>query len=258
MFKRWSLMVLGFVVVLAGLWMLGVGRAVAADKPVITSKNDPTKPVPGGVRWFGNRHRACVDMTQKGGFDLCLLGDSITAMWPGNQFNKYFGKFKPANFGIGGDRCENVLWRMENGELKGTNPKLIVLLIGTNNQGMNTVEEVAIGVHAVVDSLREKCPKSKILVLGIFPSRGTPVERSNSINAITAKLDDGKMIKYQDVGSKFLDKEGKIMDGILADGVHLTPKGYDIWGEAVVPTITKMMETPAEPAKPEPTKPAKP
>ncbi len=209
--------------------------------PGITSANDPTKPVPGGVRWFGRMHADYVNQTKANKFDVCFMGDSITQMWPADMFGKYFGRFKAVNFGIGGDRCENVLFRLNDGELQGATPKVIVLMIGTNNQGMNTAEEVAIGVTAVVKALREKCPKSKILLLGILPSTGTPYEKTKAINTITAKLADRNMIEFQDFGPKLQDKEGKILPGMLADTVHLTRQGYEVWGKEVGPTISKMV-----------------
>lgn len=210
-------------------------------KPKITSANDPTKPVPGGVRWFGRKHAAYMDMTKHKKFDLCLLGDSITDMWPGHLLQKYFGKYQMVNFGIGGDRCENVLWRLNQGELKGTSPKVVVLLIGTNNSGMNTAEEMAIGVTAVVTKLKEMLPTTKILLLGILPKRDAPVEKMATANKIIAKLDDGKMVRFLNFGTNFLDQDGKILDGLLSDAVHLTPKGYEIWGEKMAPLLTEMM-----------------
>ncbi len=213
----------------------------AIPPAVIKSANDPTKPVPGGVRWFGRMHNDYAGQCKSRKFDLCFLGDSITQMWPGDHFAKNFGKFNSVNFGIGGDRAENVLWRLENGELQGTEQKLTVLLIGTNNQGRNTAEEVAIGVTAVVKKLQANCPKTRILLLGIFPSAGTPLEKTNAANAIIAKLDDGKTIRYLDVGAKFLDAEGKIQPGILSDAVHLQRKAYDIWAETMLPLLTEMM-----------------
>jgi lysophospholipase L1-like esterase/dienelactone hydrolase len=243
--KRRSLMMLGLIAAMAGFGPAGSApRAnvqAAAPAAVIKSANDPTKPVPGGVRWFGRKHASYVEQTKNRKFDLCLLGDSITDMWPGDLFGKYFGKYNAVNFGIGGDRCENVLWRLENGELKGTSPKVIVLLIGTNNSGMNTAEEMAVGITAVVKALRTACPETRILLLGVFPKKDMPLEKGKAANAIVAKLDDGEMIRYLDIGSKFLDKDGKIQEGVLSDVVHLTRKGYEIWAEAMNPLLAEMM-----------------
>jgi len=228
--------------------VVGIGPAAAQPagttaEPAfqLTSKNDPSKPVPGGVRWFGREHQKCLARTRAADFDLCLLGDSITAMWPGDLFNKYFGSYRPANFGIGGDRCENVLWRLQQGELAGTKPKVIMLLIGTNNQGMNTAEEIVWGVGLVVKRLREVCPEAKLLLVGVFPSRGTPYPKTRTINQGIAKLADGKTIRFVDPGLAMLDEEGAILPEILSDGVHLTPRGYAIWGDGAADTLAAMM-----------------
>ncbi len=242
--KRWSLMLLGLVAAMAGLWKSGDVQAApaAAMKPVVfQSANDPTRPVPGGVRWFGRQHADYVEQTKNKKFDLCFLGDSITDGWPRDMFNQYFGKYNVVNFGIGGDRTENVLWRLQNGELVGTSPKVIVLLIGTNNSGMNTAEEIAVGIAAVVKALRTGCPQTRILLLGVFPKRDMTLEKTRAVNAIISKLDDNRVIRYLDVGANLLDKDGNILEGVLRDAVHLTGKGFEIWAEAMSPLLAEMM-----------------
>ena len=94
---------------------------------------------------------------------------------------------------------------------------------------------------AVVKKLQANCPETKILLLGIFPSAGTPLEKTKTINAIISKLDNGKSIRYFDVGVNFLDSEGKIQPGSLSDAVHLQRKGYDIWAESMTPILTEML-----------------
>ena len=118
---------------------------------------------------------------------------------------------------------------------------MIVLLIGTNNMGFNTAEEIAEGVKAVVTNLRKKCPTTKILLMGIFPKKDAPLAKIAATNAIVAKLDDGSSVRYRDCGTQFLDSEGKLKPGILSDSVHLTKKGYEIWGEAIAPLLAEMM-----------------
>lgn len=241
MSRKSSLIALGLVVAIAGSGISG-GFAKAADaKPVVQSANDPTRPVPGGVRWFGRVHAACVERTRKKDFDVCFLGDSITAMWPGDLFDKNFGKHRPANFGLGGDRTENVLWRLENGELVGTSPKLIVLLIGTNNSGFNTPEEITLGVSAVVKKLRSMLPDTKILLQGILPRKDANRAKTDAANPLIAKLADGDKVQYHDFGKLLLTKEGRIADGMLSDDVHLTRKGYEAWAEALTPMVAKIM-----------------
>lgn len=210
--------------------------------PVVNRPNTAIKPVPGGVRWFMRNHASNLEKTKNKKFDVCFLGDSITAMWPGDVFQKHFGKISTVNFGIGGDRTENVLWRLDRGELTGTSPKVIVLLIGTNNMGFNSAEEIAAGVAAVVTNLRTKLPKTKILLVGIFPKKDAPLAKIAATNAILAKLDDGATIRYRDMGAQFLDQEGKLRTGILSDSVHLTKQGYEIWGEAMAPLLAEMIQ----------------
>ena len=210
----------------------------------VTSANNPLNPVPGGVRWFGRDHQNNLQKTKEANFDLVFLGDSITQGWPGDLFQKYFGKYKPTNFGIGGDRAENVLWRLNNGELDGTSPKLIVLLLGVCNSGMNTSEEIALGVANVVKTLRTKLPNTKILILGILPNADDEKRaKTEEANRILAGLDSKKSIRYfNGVGPKFMDNDGKLRNDVLTDGVHLTRNGYVIWGETIAPVVAEMMK----------------
>ena len=232
--------------------LASVGMACSAQgedpKPAdpVKKPNSAVRPSPGNVRWFMRNHASNMEKTKNQKFQICLLGDSITAMWPGDLLAKYCGKFPIANFGIGGDRTENVLWRLERGELKGTSPKVVVLLIGTNNMGFNSAEEIAEGVAAVVQHLRTKLPTTKILLVGIFPKKDAPLEKIAATNALVAKLDDGKFVRYRDFSGPFLDKDGKIVNAMLSDAVHLTKKGYETWGEAMAPLLAEMMANPEE------------
>jgi lysophospholipase L1-like esterase len=226
------------------VWRDPVAPPIKGTPPVtVTSSNDPTKPVPGGVRWFWNNHLSNLNKTKANNFDLCFLGDSITSGWPGDLMNTYFGKYKPANFGIGGDRAENVLFRLENGELQWTSPKVIVLLLGTNNSGMNNSGEIALGVATVIRQLRGMLPETKILLLAIFPSKDPGKDsKTRGANTYLAKMDDGKMVRYLDINAKFMDKDGKLRNDVMQDGVHLNRNGYAIWGENIAKTLDKMMK----------------
>jgi len=131
----------------------------------------------------GDRHAAFLEIAQKGDIDLLLQGDSITDNWDSSAANKavmdkYFGKYKTANFGVGGDITQGVLWGMKNGEAQGFQPKAIMLMNGTNNTGGNTAPEIAEGIGAIVMEMRKGFPNAKILLLAIFP-RGNPGERRN-------------------------------------------------------------------------------
>jgi len=228
--------------------LIGTQNAKAADgmeellKIKVTSANDPTRPVPGGVHWFGRDHGRNMEKTRQANFKLCFLGDSITQMWHGDLFNKNFGKHNPANFGSGGDRAENVLWRLDHVELAGTFPKLIVIQLGTNNSGMNEGPEIALGVATVIKKLREVVPKTKILLLAIFPSQN-PVNRAriDEANKYLAKLDDGKMIRFLDLNANFLGDDGKLRQDMFNDAVHLSRLGYAMWGATTHKIVSEMM-----------------
>lgn len=210
----------------------------------VTSKNNPTKPVPGGVRWFWNNHQSNLQKTKADNFDICFLGDSITSGWPGDLMKKYSGKFRPTNFGIGGDRTENVLFRLNNGELAWTNPKVIVLLLGVNNLSMgNNPGEVALGVSTVITKLRAVVPDAKILLLGVFPTKlADHNARIPRVNAYLAKMGDGKMIRFLDINSKFMGKDGELRNDVMKDAVHLNRNGYVIWGESIAPLLREMLK----------------
>ncbi len=199
------------------------------------------------------RHEAFVEIAKQGNIDCLLMGDSITDWWRNRgkeAYEKNFGSLKCANFGIAGDRTQGVLWRMENGELEGYTPKLMMLMIGTNNLGGgnrpgNTPEEIAEGITAIVTKFRTKFPQARVLLLGVFPRGAAPTaparDSIKQINAIIAKLDDGKMVKFMDIGPKFLEPDGSISVEVMNDGLHPTAKGYEIWAEAVMPTFLAML-----------------
>jgi lysophospholipase L1-like esterase len=195
------------------------------------------------------RHQGFLEIARKGGVDFLLLGDSITDGWRGKNgkavYEECFGPFKPANFGIGGDRTQHVLWRLQNGELEGITPRLCMLMIGTNN-GKDSAEDVAAGITAIVQEIHKRSPKTKVLLLGIFPRGEKPNparEKNDKVNAIVAKLDDGgKTVGYLDIGAKFLSEDGSISKEVMPDFLHLSEKGYRIWADAVLPSVKKLME----------------
>ncbi len=199
----------------------------------------------------GPRHEGFVETAKKGDIDLLLDGDSITDWWVQGEekkamFEKYFGNMKTANFAIAGDTTQGVLWGLKNGEGQGFSPKAIMLMIGTNNMGPNTPQEIAEGIGAVVMEMRKDFPNAKILLLAIFPrsTPGDPVrDRIAQCNKIIQKLDDGQHVFYYDIGPKFLDEKGVFLPGSFqGDNLHPAPKGYDIWGEAVKDKLATLMK----------------
>jgi lysophospholipase L1-like esterase len=216
--------------------------------------NTATNPVPRDPAWV-RRHEGFLKIAQAGGVKLLFLGDSITDNWRSrgsNVWNHCYGDRHAANFGIGGDRTQHVLWRIDQGELDGLKPKVVVLMIGTNNTGKenngsprNTVPETIAGVKAVVARIRAKLPDTKILLLGVFP-RGALDNPQRAqvalINTVIAKLDDGKMIRFLDIGPQFLDADGNLPRSIMPDLLHPSEAGYQIWADAMEPTLAKMLK----------------
>jgi beta-glucosidase len=193
-------------------------------------------------------HQKFLDRTEKGDVDLLFLGDSITQGWNNNKvWQRHYGPRKAANYGIGGDRTQHVLWRIQNGEIDGISPKLIVLMIGTNNAGSDSAEDIAAGIKAIVKTLREKLPETKILLLGVFPRGEKPNplrEKLDRVNATVSKLDDKPYVTYLDIGKSFLEPDGTLSRTIMPDFLHLSGRGYRIWADAIEPTVWELLDEP--------------
>lgn len=219
---------------------------------------NPVPRDPGSLR----RHERFNEMSKEGKATLVFLGDSITQGWEGKglaTWNKYYAKRNAVDFGIGGDRTEHVLWRLDHGNFDGLKPKLIVLMIGTNNTGhvgrpqqeLNgatyacTAEQTAEGVKAILDRLEKKVPDTKVLLLGIFPRGEKPSDamrqQNEKTNAIIANYADGKRVFYQDIGKTFLQPDGTLTREVMPDLLHLSEKGYDMWAEAIEPKIKELL-----------------
>ena len=205
---------------------------------------------PNAINGFNTRHQTYVARAKQGQIDVLFLGDSITQGWPGpgkTVWAQYYGAMKAEQFGIGYDRTQHVLWRLQNGEGEGFSPKVVELLIGTNNLGPNTPAETAAGITAVVGELRKRFPDAKILLLGIFP-RGNPGETAwkqvIEVNQVIAKLDDQKHVFYLDIGPKFLAADGSIAPGMMGDQAKLHPsaQGYGVWAEATKDLLGKLLQ----------------
>lgn len=220
----------------------------ASPKPArkMRTPEDASTPV------FGNpvRHEQFMYRITQGEIGLLFLGDSITDAWPrvGEWSWLKFAPYKPADFGISAERTEGMLGRITRGELDGINPKVVVLMIGTNNIGGNADEKpewVAAAIRKIVDTIHQKIPGTNVLLLGIFPRYGkeSPLrERVAAVNRILSKFDDGKKTRYLDIGHVFLDADDNIPKEIMPDGLHPSPKGYDLWYEAMNPLLTEMMK----------------
>jgi lysophospholipase L1-like esterase len=235
-------------------------------------ENSATKPAPRDKGWE-KRHETFVGIAKRGNVDLLFLGDSITDAWGGEGhgmggghkiFTSKFVPMKAANFGIGGDRTQHVIWRLQNGELDGIKPKVVQLMIGTNNSNGsdNTAEEIADGVKGIIDEIKKKSPSTKVLLLAVFPrntgkddaAKKIQKDKIDKVNSIISKLDDGgKSVKFLDIGSKFKDASGALPKELMPDQLHLSEKGYEIWANAVEGVLTSMLKGDQTKA-PEPTK----
>lgn len=197
-------------------------------------------------------HDSHLKRAKEGGIDVLFLGDSITQGWGGAGKEAWDASFAPlhaAHFGIGGDKTGNLLWRIENGEVDGLAPKLVVLMIGVNNlwTGKNTGEEITGGIRAIVEKLRAKLPQTKVLVLGVLPIGATETEtgriKVQEINVHAALLDDGAMVKFVDFGPKLVQKNGKLLEDASApDNLHLTSKGYGVLAKELLPLVTELVK----------------
>ena len=177
--------------------------------------------------------------------ELVFLGDSITSRWPQELLEKHFGAYRPVNLGVGGDRVQNVIWRLQRTSLEATPLKALVLLIGTNNTGAFTSEEIAGGIQKLVKIVEEKTPESKVLILGVFP-RGPAINdpKNRRIHALNAKLKDladGKKVFYLDVGPSLAEPDGSISLEVMPDHLHVALPGFLRWMDAMKPTLQSLL-----------------
>lgn len=232
--------------IMAGMaWAVAVG-VLAGDPP-------PPVPTPRSEDWWQGMHRRFVAQAQQGDVDLLFIGDSITARFAvgvgAPVWQRHFGGLKVANFGIEGDRVEHILWRLQNGELEGIQPKGVVLLAGINNTwGDPNVDEetrgryIAEGMRRIVTTLREKQPAARILLMATFPrGDGTPPCIRVS-NAALEKLADGQTMRFLDLGSKLAGPDGKVPSALMPDGLHPSEEGYRIWADAMKPILEEWLK----------------
>ncbi len=214
------------------------GRAAAYRAAVRTDQNSMLA------------HLQLVEKAKKGGIDIYFEGDSITRRWDATDYpnlmenwQKNFYGWNAADFGWGADKVENILWRLNNGELDGVNPKVIVLLAGTNNLGAGKADDISQGLEEVVRTMQQKAPSATIIVTGIFPryDKASMNPEIDKINADLAKLADGKQIRY-------LNMNGKINESMLNahDKLHPELPGYQVWADALKPMFTELLGPPAK------------
>ena len=204
-------------------------------------------------KWVSN-HEARVAAAKKGDIDVILIGDSITHYGQTAPLYKYyFGKRKVLNLGQGGDRTQNVLWRLQNGEVEGIQPKIAFLMIGTNNLGRReSPEDTVLGIKAVLAELQQRLPNTKVVLFSVFPRGGDIMNAINTVNAQLPALADGKRVVHVDLGNLYRNPDGSLNDSrFVGDKVHLNPEGYRVWWENMEPLVAEALgETPLPPALP--------
>jgi beta-glucosidase len=217
------------------------------------------EPLPRTQDWWKTRHAGINAKVAEAGdrAQVIFIGDSITQGWEdeGKEvWARYYAHRNAVNLGIGGDRTQHVLWRLDNGNLAGLRPKAAVLMIGTNNSNGedNTVAQIADGVTAIVRKLRDRLPETKILLVPIFPRTENPSPQRGKIlqiNQILQKLADERSVFWTDFGYRFVDADGTIPHDLMPDYLHLSPKGYGIWAESIEARLASIIgDTPVAPA----------
>ena len=203
------------------------------------------------VKWWMPRHKEKLALKEKmGKVDLVFLGDSITHAWDdkGKEvWSQYYTKRNALNIGFSGDRTEHVLWRLNNGAVDGISPKLVVMMIGTNNTGhrMDKAEDTSLGIKTILQTLSQKLPETKVLLLAVFP-RGEKADhkmriRNDEINKIIKTYADDKKVFWLDINQKFLDENGVLQKSVMKDLLHPNKDQYKVWAEAIEPKVKELM-----------------
>jgi acetyl esterase/lipase/lysophospholipase L1-like esterase len=236
-------------------WLRGLGVLQNINSAAPTNHlNTAIIPVAQTNDWALDRQALVLRRAKEnpGTCDIIFIGDSNTQFWEKrgtNVANKYFAGRKCLNFGVLGDRTENVLWRFEQGQLAGLQPKVAVVMIGSNNtwNTNQTTADVLAGIQAVVKQVRTRLPQTKVILMGIMPHGATfNKERGEAlqINEALARMDDGRNIFFFDWGSKLIADDGTVSKSIQHDYVHLTDAGYQIWAETIEPKLKELLAAP--------------
>jgi (4-O-methyl)-D-glucuronate---lignin esterase len=218
-------------------------------------------PAPRSDQNSAKAHEQLVEKARLGGTDIYFIGDSIVRRWGATDYpdllanwRQNFSGWNASDFAWGADRTQNILWRLENGELDGVTPKVFVILAGTNNVGARPgddakVAEITRGLAAIVALCRQKAPDATIILTGIFPRNDNiaVVPTIDRINANLARLADGKTVRYLNVNDRLADADGRLFDGMMnaRDKLHPTLQGYQVWADALKPIFMELLGPPA-------------
>jgi len=204
-------------------------------------------------------HSQLIEKAKMGRIDIYFEGDSITRRWGATDYpqllanwNQNFFGWNAANFGWGADRIQNILWRLNNGELDNVNPKIVVLLAGTNNVGSAipagtedaVVADITKGMQAVVTAIRSKSPEAVVIITGIFPRNDNMAVMPviNKINGNLEKMAEGGKVRFLSINDKLSDASGRVFEGVMnADKLHPAAKAYQVWADALKPIFQELL-----------------
>lgn len=200
-------------------------------------------------------HEQLLAKAKQGRIDVYFVGDSITRRWGATDYPEFlahwrrtFHGWNAGDFGWGGDTTQNILWRLQNGELDGVNPKVIVILAGTNNVARTPpdaakVEAITRGVKAVVDLCRRKAPGATLVLTAIFPRNDNPdvMPGLTRINANLARIADGTTVRFLNVNDRLADREGRLFPGMMVDQLHPSLRGYEVWAAGLTPILLELL-----------------
>jgi lysophospholipase L1-like esterase len=236
--------------------------STAEPRPIKVSIEPVPAPQPASItpvprtekeeKWV-SKHQERVAIARKGDIDVILIGDSITdygQMVP--RYKYHFGNRKVLNMGQGGDRTQNVLWRLQNGEVDGIQPKIAFLMIGTNNIGRGeSPEDAVLGIKTLLAELEKRLPKTKVVLFSIFPRAGEIMKSVDKVNAQLPALADGQRVVHVDLGHLYRNPDGTVIESRFGrDKLHLNDEGYRVWWENMEPFLSAALGVPALPPRP--------
>lgn len=243
--------------------MVLTSSACVAQTPAETTaaqSSSAVRAVPRGDKNSKAAHEQLVEKARRGGISVYFLGDSITRRWGATDYPHFLAHWKASfhgwnagNFGWGGDSVENILWRIENGELDSVNPRIIVLLAGTNNIGKGVpapglADRITGALKTVVARCQEKAPGALVVLMGIFPRNDGPLANTviGEVNRNLAEFADGKNVRYLNINDKLAGPDGTLLPGMSKDQLHLEVPAYEIWAQALKPIFREVLGEPAQ------------
>ena len=244
--RRSSLPVPGRLAFLLGSVLLSLMPILASADHIKAVERTPQT-----QSWWSARHERALSRVRRGHVDLLFIGDSITQGWEeeGRRvWDTFYGRRQAVNLGFNSDQTDNVLWRLQHGEIDGITPKLAIVMIGTNNatRREDPPEETAAGIQAILATLRARLPQTKILLLAVFPrgqSANDQLRRVNqAVNERLRPFADQRHVFFLDLGPRFLDKAGRLSEDVMPDALHPNERGYRLWAEGMEDLVKSLLE----------------